>query len=144
MIVNVDDHVVDAYSAELHKLYLSIKPLDTNSIKFCALKDIFNSKHLITNLHSLKTFDVTYHLETIIDTETEIYRKLLIKSCDVDSQKLLVDIKTKNHPRLSLYRGFMKFMESDLHKTSKAESLSRKKYKKLISQIAFEMIKVCN
>lgn len=124
-------------------LYESKKPKGYDCIRFCALKDIFKCDNLDITKKYLKNFQVDYHLNTKIDVQTEIYRKLLIKFCDIDSHKLYDDIKTPGHPRLKLYRGFMKFMENDLYNTAEARDLSRKKYKKLVSKIAFEMIKVC-
>lgn len=140
-LVNVDDDTVDAYSEELQKLYERNKPKGEDCIRFCALKDIFECDDLDITKEYLKDFHVDYHLNTKIDAKTEIYRKLMIKCCDVDSHKLYDDIKTPGHPRLKLYRGFMKFMENDLYNTAEAKELSRKKYKKLVSKIAFEMIK---
>ncbi|ODV66559.1 hypothetical protein HYPBUDRAFT_141087 [Hyphopichia burtonii NRRL Y-1933] len=139
--INVDDNVVDEYGEELKKLYTANKPHDLDCIKFAALKDIFKSNTLETVERFLHGFEILYHLDTKIDRTTEIYRKLLIKTCDVESRKLQNDIKTPNHPRLKLYRGFMKFMETDLNNTGLVQQVSRKKFKKIVSQVAFEMIK---
>lgn len=142
-IVGVDDDVVDRYSLELQKLYSKLKPDDFDPISFYSMKDIFFHGDSINEIGHLLDFEIEHYLNTTIEPISESCRKLLISTCDTDSGKLKDDIRILNHPRLRLFRGFLKFMSEDLLLHPAAKSLSRKKYKKLVSKIAFEMIKVC-
>ncbi|KAF6066909.1 Pyoverdine/dityrosine biosynthesis family protein [Candida albicans] len=82
-----------------------------------------------------------HHLHTEIDEQSEFCRKILVSSCDTDCGKLRQDITTTGHPRLSLFRGFSKFMTEDLALHPTTSHLTRKKFKKIVAKIAFEMIK---
>lgn len=139
--INVDDDVVDKYTANLQQLYQNVKAESFEGIYFKGLNDCFQSetKHSIQSF--LKTLSIDHHLETKLDPSTEENRKILIYACDNNDEKLKNDIRNKDHPRLFLHRGFMKFMCEDLRSIPTTRELSNKKYKKIISRIAFEMIK---
>lgn len=140
--VGVDDGMVNEYFSKLHDLYLKVKPLDLDPIQFHSLVDIFSLKNTSFDKSMVDEVMLHHYLDTEIDAELELCRKILEASCDTDYGSLKRDIHTPNHPRLFLYRGFAKFMEEDLamHPIAKG---SRKKFKKTVSKIAFEMIKVC-
>lgn len=87
--------------------------------------------------------EILHHLDTNIDDESELCRKILTKSCDTDHGKLEIDIHTPGNPRLNLFRGFSRFMYEDLALHPFTTKLSKKKFKKLVSKVGFEMIKVC-
>lgn len=136
--INVDDHVVDEYGAKLERLYEELKPPGFDGLRFRSLNHCFQSqsKHRIASSLS----DLSHVLETRLDAETEENRKILMKGCDDGSDKLRRDIKTPNHPRLSLYRGFNKFMSDDLQQSAAAQGL-KKGFKKRVAVISFEMIR---
>lgn len=139
--INVNDNVVDEYTEQLKSLYKSIKPTGFDFIRFRGLNDCFMSEDKEGIACSLDYFNLNHHLNTELDEGTEINRKILMQACDNDCDKLKMEAKNPDHPRLSLHRGFMTFMREDLRETEVAKSLSNKKYKRLISLIAFEMIK---
>ncbi|SGZ58190.1 CIC11C00000002250 [Sungouiella intermedia] len=139
--INVDDNVVDAYTEGLKELYYKLKPDDFHSIIFRGLNDCFasDSKHLVEPL--LADVTVDHFLNTQLDKETEVNRKIMMLGCDEDALMLRLQINTPQHPRLYLYRGFNKFMSDDLSQYQLNNQLSGKKYKKLVSNVAFEMIR---
>lgn len=137
--IAVDDSNVNRYSAELKQMYKRIKPADSSPIKFCSLPEIFKfSKELPAMVENV---DLGHFLGTEIDPESEVCRKILMSSCDTDNGKLREDIKTPGHARLYLFRGFSKFMTEDLQFHPKVGKMTRKKFKKIVSQVAHEMIK---
>lgn len=139
--IGVDDFAVNSYNEELKKLYNRINKSGKCCIKFCSLLDIFQLKNFPIDPEILSDIDVTHHLGTRLDEESENCRKLMIHSCDSDQGSLKEDISKPDHPRLFLFRGFSKFMEEDLADHPKLLTLSKKKTKKAVAQIAFEMIK---
>lgn len=110
-------------------------------IRFASLNDIFSIHDTPVKVPDLSEISVPHHVETEIDQESEICRKLLTASCDTDCGQLKNDIDTPNHPRLALYRGFARFMEEDLATHPTILQSSKKKHKKIVSKVAFEMIK---
>lgn len=137
--IAVDDSKVNRYSAALKQMYKKIKQADTSPIKFCSLPEIFEfSKELPAMVEHV---DLGHFLGTEIDPVSEVCRKILMSSCDTDNGKLREDIKTPGHARLYLFRGFSKFMTEDLQFHPKAGKMTRKKFKKIVSQVAYEMIK---
>lgn len=139
--INVDDEVVDLYTAQLVELYDRIKPEGFEGVYFRGLNDCFESSKKALVAKCLDSVRVDHPLETTLEQETETNRKILMLGCDNNADKLREQIKTPKHPRLYLYRGFNKFMHEDLINTPAAASLSKKKFKKLVSQVAFEMIR---
>lgn len=139
--IGVDDLKVNRYSQALKDLYLSIKPVDSNPIKFCSLPDIFNLKNSKFEEFLVEDVELGHYLGTEIDAESETCRKILVSTCDTDCGQLRQDITTPGHSRLALFRGFSKFMTEDLVHHPKVSKMSRKQYKKIVSKVAFEMIK---
>lgn len=140
--IGVDDSKVNRYFQELQNLYQNLKPKDSNPIRFCSLPEIFkcfgNSGF---DVGWVENVTLGHHLHTEIDDQSEFCRKILVSSCDTDCGKLRQDITTTGHPRLSLFRGFSKFMTEDLALHPTTSHLTRKKFKKIVAKIAFEMIK---
>lgn len=139
--IHVDDDMVDAYFTKLEAMYQRVKPPGFNGIIFRGLNDCFESDERSIVAELLQSVEVDHHIPTQLDEETEMNRKVLMLGCDDNADVLRKQIMTPNHPRLYLYRGFNKFMYEDLSQTELAKNISRKKYKKLISQVAFEMIR---
>lgn len=139
--INVDDDIVDEYTTHLIELYEKIKDKDFEGIYFKGLNDCFRSENKAAVEGFLQTISIDHHLQTKLDPLTEDNRKVLIYACDNDNEKLKQDIKDKNHPRLFLHRGFMKFMCEDLNDIPMVKTWSNKKFKKVVSHVAFEMIK---
>lgn len=139
--INVDDDIVDAYTASLKKLYHRLRPDGFDGVVFRGLNDCFaaESKHLVEPL--LLEVTVDHFLDTKLDRETETNRKIMMLGCDENADLLRLQINTPHHPRLYLYRGFNKFMYDDLTQYQNSKQLSKKKFKKLVSQVAFEMIR---
>ncbi|CAK9437264.1 uncharacterized protein LODBEIA_P16420 [Lodderomyces beijingensis] len=137
--IAVDDSVVNEYSAALKKLYRSICD-DDDCIRFRSLPEIFKLTRSF-NCSMVDHVELGHYLDTEIDPESEICRKILMNSCDTDNGKLYMEVHTPGHPRLSLFRGFSKFMVEDLQFHPTVRNISRKKLKKIASQVAFEMIK---
>lgn len=133
---------MDDYSKELRSLYKKLNNTGDDIIRFCSLKDIFAFQMFDFKASSVKDSELVNLLGTKVEEESDICRKLLVWSCDTDVGQLAKDINTENHPRLFLFRGFARFMEEDLVGFKIENNLSKKKYKKMISKIAFEMIKV--
>ncbi|CAI5755542.1 unnamed protein product [Candida verbasci] len=133
--IAVDDAKVNKYSKLLKELYYKIKPIDFNPITFSSLPEIFK----LESFHLCPNVELTHYIPTQLDEESEVCRKILVATCDTDAGKLRQDILTDGHPRLALFRGFSKFMTEDLQAHSL--QMTRKKYKKMVANIAFEMIK---
>lgn len=139
--IHVDDDMVDLYFKKLEALYHRVKPREFDGIIFRGLNDCFRSTENEFIADLLREVDVDHHIPTQLDKETEFNRKVLMLGCDDNADLLRKQIKTPNHPRLYLYRGFSKFMCEDLAKTEIAKAVLKKKYKKLILAVAFEMIR---
>lgn len=139
--INVDDDVVDTYTERLQKVYCNVKPAGFDGIQFRGLNDCFNSdtKYLVEPM--LHDVEIDHFLGTKLDHTTELNRKILMVGCDDNADNLRRQIGTAGHPRLYLYRGFNKFMSDDLVHYQREKKLSGKKYKRLVSQVAFEMIR---
>lgn len=139
--INVDDDVVDEYTNNLKKMYERVKPKGFDRILFRGLNDCFASSTKSFVEPMLLEVTIDHYLDTKLDSETETNRKILMVGCDDNADTLREEINTPQHPRLFLYRGFNKFMLDDLTQYQAAKKLSGKKYKKLVSQVAFEMIR---
>lgn len=139
--INVDDDVVDRYTQHLVDLYENIKPDGFDGIIFRGLNHCFESDLKEHVMPILEGIEIDHHLETSLDVATEINRKILMLGCDDNAELIREQIKTPGHSRLYLYRGFNKFMYEDLMNTPTAKSLSGKKFKKLVGQVAYEMIR---
>ncbi|RLV95453.1 Spore wall maturation protein DIT1 [Spathaspora sp. JA1] len=139
--IGVDDTKVNQYSQALKDLYEKLKPADWNPIKFCSLPEIFRLKSSNFEEGLVSDVELEHHLGTELDHESETCRKILVTSCDTDAGKLRRDITTEGHPRLALFRGFSKFMTEDLALHPNVSNMSKKKYKKIVAGVAFEMIK---
>lgn len=138
--INVDDDVVDSYTEKLKKLYQDLKPEGFDGIHFRGLNDCFASPIKTKITSYLADITIDHYLDTKLDEGTEINRKIMMLGCDDNAETLRDEIKTPLHPRLFLYRGFNKFMYEDLGNTPMAKAMSRKKFKKMVSSVAYEMI----
>lgn len=139
--INVDDDVVDRYTEQLMEVYEKFRPDGFDGIHFRGLNDCFKSSAKSLVMPFLEEVPIDHHLDTVIDDETDINRKVLMLGCDDNADLLREQIRTPGHSRLYLYRGFNKFMSEDLIGTAKAKELSGKKYKKLVSNVSYEMIR---
>lgn len=139
--VNVGDDVVDTFTLELKKIYHRVRPEGFDHLFFKGLNECFESKTKNEIAHVLQNVEVDHYLPTKLDKETEVNRKILMLGCDDSADLIREQIKTPGHPRLYLYRGFNKFMQEDLINTPTANEISLKKFKKMVSSIAFEMIR---
>lgn len=139
--IHVDDEMVDQYFTELEGIYERVKPEGFTGLIFKGLNDCFKSELRERVAEELDSVIVEHHLPTQLDKDTEFNRKVLMLGCDDNVDRLRKQIQTPNHPRLYLYRGFNKFMCEDLAQTTFAKSISKKKYKKMILAVAFEMIR---
>lgn len=142
--VGVNDDIVDEYSKELQNLYRKLNPNEDDLIRFFSLKDIFSLNKYPLDPSVVEKVPLNHYLGTQIEEASDLCRKLLVHSCDTDAGELRKNVTTEGHPRLYLYRGFSRFMEEDLVDHPFTKDMSRKGYKKTISKIAFEMIKVCD
>jgi len=123
-------------------LYQLIKPKGFCPIRFQSLPQLFSISETNFNLSYVESTQLVYHLQTKITEESDICRKILVRSCDTDCGQLRKDIRTPGHPRVQLYRGFSKFMLEDLALLPTVNNLSKKKLKKIAEKVSFEMIKV--
>lgn len=147
--IGVDDDVVDVYTRKLREMYASIikgNPLYENGkgpIGFVSLKDLFfsSSQGVVLSEDYAHHVKLPHYTGSVICEDAELCRKLMMIGCDTDSGKLRSDIGNEDSPRLRLYRGFTKFMNEDLSLHPNLQGLTRKKFKKIVSQVAFEMIK---
>lgn len=139
-LVAVDDDVVDKYFKALKQIYESLNA-ESDPIRFCSLVDIFSLKKSDFDDSIVEDVQIVHYLNTKVNKEAEACRKVLLASCDTDCGNLNRDIKTLNHPRLFLFRGFSRFMTEDLKNHPIINQVSRKKFKKIVSKVAFEMIK---
>lgn len=139
--VNVDDDVVDTFTEELKKIYKRIRPEGFDNLFFKGLNECFESESKGDVANFLLGYSVDHYLPTILDAETEVNRKILMLGCDDSADLIREQIRTPGHPRLYLYRGFNKFMKEDLINTPIAKMTSAKKFKKMVSGVAFEMIR---
>ncbi|WPK24611.1 hypothetical protein PUMCH_001890 [Australozyma saopauloensis] len=139
--VNVDDDVVDEFTQGLKDIYDRVRPQGFDGLFFKGLNDCFEShcKAEISNV--LDGIEVDHYLETKLDRETELNRKILMLGCDDSAELIREQIQTPGHPRLYLYRGFNKFMKEDLMSTPAAKLSSQKRFKKMVSNVSFEMIR---
>lgn len=139
--INVNDDVVDQYTAQLEELYHRVKPEGFEGVHFRGLNHCFQSSQTNLVANYLLEVEVDHYLDTALDRRTETNRKVLMLGCDDNAETLRQQIMIPKHPRLYLYRGFNKFMYEDLVNTATAQSLSRKKFKRLVSLVSFEMIR---
>lgn len=139
----MNDSIVDEYSNYLKQLYDKIKPLGSDEcIQFRSLSQLFSLEQFKFNESLTDNVNLNHYLGTQLNPEAELCRKILIESCDTNSENLKNEISQEHHPRLYLYRGFSKFMTEDLALNPLVPKMSRKNYKRMVCKIAFEMIKV--
>lgn len=141
--IGVDDDIVDNYTEHLHQLYEKVKTPGHDAIGFCGLKDLF-----FTGIASeqfdptwVEEVEVPHYTGTAICPVSDVSRQILMKGCDTDDGRLRKQIGIDGHPRLHLYRGFSRFMMEDLTLLPFFAKSSRKGFKKIISKVAFNMIK---
>lgn len=142
--IGVDDDVVDRYTERLRYFYSKIIEDDKSNedyVDFVSLKDLFFKKDYEFDESLIADVQLPHYTGSKICEDSELSRRLLIAGCDTDAGKLRKDIEEADHPRLHLYRGFSRFMLEDLALHPYCKTLSRKTFKKIVSKVAFEMIK---
>lgn len=141
--IGVDDDVVDQYTNQLHGMYEKCQVEDADAIGFCGLNELFFEGNSSTSFDPAWVEDVSvlHYTGTNISSVSDTSRQILMKGCDTDDGSLRKEVNIPNHPRLHLYRGFSRFMMEDLALLPFFESYSRKKFKKVVSKIAFNMIR---
>lgn len=140
VIVGADDGDVDIYGSNLHTMARNIT--DPETLDFMSLPDIFSSKmHKFDNKY-VEGLNLPHYLDTQIESEAEMCRKIMMNACQTDDSILRGLIDKQDPIKLALYRGFRKFMEEDLAMNPIVSSVSRKAKKNLCGKVAFEMIKV--
>ncbi|SCU83289.1 LAFA_0D02740g1_1 [Lachancea sp. 'fantastica'] len=141
--IGVDDDVVDAYTAKLHELYNSLATPGVDAIGFVGLKELFLGDNTMTSFDEsmVSEIDLPHYTGSKICEVSELSRRILMKGFDTDDGRLRQQILIPGHPRLHLFRGFSKFMMDDLSHLSHFKNSSRKGFKKVVSKVAFEMIK---
>ncbi|CAI1853507.1 hypothetical protein SEUBUCD646_0B05090 [Saccharomyces eubayanus] len=141
--IGVDDDVVTTYTTKLHELYKRVAIPGVDAIGFCGLNELFFSGAAgdIFNPDWVSDTEVAHYTGTQICSKSDLSRQILMKGCDTDAGRLKKQIAIQDHPRLHLYRGFSRFMMEDLSLLTHFQTFSRKKFKKTISKIAFNMIK---
>ena len=141
--IGVDDDKVDRYTNHLHELYKKCEIPGHDAIGFCGLNDLFFSGKSVDTFdkHWVEDVEIAYYTGSKILEDAHLSRQILMKACDTDDGRLREQINIPGHPRLTLFRGFSKFMTEDLQLLPYFQSFSRKKFKKTVSKIAFNMIK---
>ncbi|CCE63302.1 hypothetical protein TPHA_0E02100 [Tetrapisispora phaffii CBS 4417] len=142
--IGVDDDVVDTYTMRLHELYKSLSVGKENYIQFYGLNEIFfgDAKTIqYFNKEWTKDVEICHLTGSKINAKADLSREVLMKGCDTDDGRLKKHINTDGHARLYLYRGFSKFMSEDLQLQPLFQAMSKKKFKKTVSKVAFNMIK---
>ncbi|SCU88679.1 LANO_0D02784g1_1 [Lachancea nothofagi CBS 11611] len=141
--IGVDDDVVDAYTAKLHDLYRTIASPATDAIGFVGLTELFFTGETMLDFDEDMVCDVDlpHYTGSKISENSELSRKILMKGFDTDDGRLRQQILMPGHPRLHLFRGFSKFMMDDLSQLTHFKTSSKKCFKKVVSKVAFEMIK---
>lgn len=141
--IGVDDDVVDNYTARLHELYEKCKIPGVDAVAFCGLNDLFFSgvSAELFDPSWVQDIEVLHYTGTKISSVSDISRQILMKGCDTDDGTLRKEVNIPGHPRLNLYRGFSRFMMEDLILLPFFEKYSKKGFKKIVSKIAFNMIK---
>lgn len=141
--IGVDDDVVNSYTAKLHQFYDKIAVPGVDAIGFCGLNDLFFSGAAATRFHPqlIEEMEIEHFTGSKICAMSDVSRAILMKGCDTDDGRLRKQISIDGHPRLNLYRGFSRFMMEDLSRLPNFEKASKKSFKKVVSKIAFNMIK---
>ncbi|SJM88692.1 probable Spore wall maturation protein DIT1 [Zygosaccharomyces bailii] len=141
--IGVDDDVVNTYTQNLHNMYQAIATPGLDSVGLCGLNDLFFSGQASPHFDArwIEDSKLEHYTGTKICSVSEASRAILMKGCDTDDGRLRKQIGISGHPRLHLFRGFARFMEEDLSQSSHFENSSRKRFKKVVSKVAFNMIK---
>lgn len=141
--IGVDDDVVNSYTAKLHQLYENIAIPGVDAIGFCGLNDLFFNGAAAPKFNTglIKDVQIGHFTGTKVCSVSDVSRSILMKGCDTDDGRLRKQISIDGHPRLHLYRGFSRFMMEDLIRLPYFENTSRKGFKKVVSKIAFNMIR---
>lgn len=141
--IGVDDDIVSTYTAQLHQLYEKVKIPGVDAIGFCGLNDLFFGGAAASNFNFkfIEEVKLNHYTGTQICSVSDVSRAIMMKGCDTDDGRLRKQISIDGHPRLHLYRGFSRFMMEDLSRLPFFKDTSRKGFKKIISKIAFNMIR---
>lgn len=134
---------MDSYTERLHDLYQKIATPGVDSVGFVGLKELFFQKDSVADFDEdmIAEMDLPHYTGSKICEISELSRKILMKGFDTDDGRLKRQIQIPNHPRLHLFRGFSRFMIDDLSHLPHFKDVSRKSFKKVVSKVAFEMIK---
>lgn len=141
--IGVNDDIVSTYTAQLHQLYEKVKIPGVDAIGFCGLNDLFFGGAAASNFNFkfIEEVKLNHYTGTQICSVSDVSRAIMMKGCDTDDGRLRKQISIDGHPRLHLYRGFSRFMMEDLSRLPFFKDTSRKGFKKIISKIAFNMIR---
>lgn len=113
-------------------------------IDFCSLPQIFEDGLHKFNPDYVKDIELPHHLETEIEENSELCRKIMIAGCHTSDAILRELIDNKDPAKVALYCGFTKFMEEDLALHPTCLATSKKSARKIVKKCAFEMMKVCD
>ncbi|CAR24728.1 Dit1p [Lachancea thermotolerans CBS 6340] len=141
--IGVDDDVVDEYTDRLHGFYQNLAVPGNDAIGFAGLKELFFTGETVLDFDEEMVSDIElpHYTGSKICENSELSRRILMKGFDTDDGSLRKQILIPGHPRLHLFRGFSKFMIDDLSHLAHFKNVSRKCFKKVVSKVAFEMIK---
>ncbi|CCH58046.1 hypothetical protein TBLA_0A02470 [Henningerozyma blattae CBS 6284] len=141
--IGVDDDIVNSYTCKLHQLYERLAIPGHDAIGFCGLNTLFFDGITAPKFDPkwVSEVKVEHYTGSKICALSDLSRQVLLRGCDTDAGQLKKEIAIDGHPRLYLYRGFSKFMSEDLRLLPYFKDMSRKKFKKTVSKIAFNMIK---
>lgn len=141
--IGVDDDIVSSYTAKLHQLYEKVRIPGVEAIGFCGLNDLFFGGAAASkfDFKFIEDVKLNHYTGTQICSVSDVSRAIMMKGCDTDDGRLRKQIGIDGHPRLHLYRGFSRFMMEDLSRLPFFKDSSKKGFKKIISKIAFNMIK---
>lgn len=140
--------MVDQYSEQLQAMAQRLveRPQDEGAIDFVSLWDIFFSNPemaALFNTSFVEHVDLTHFVQTKLDENAELCRRMLMASCQIGSDVLSNLIKGGDESTVALYRGFSRFMLEDLAVHPSCMEQSASKRKKLATKVAAEMIQVC-
>lgn len=144
--IGVDDNTVAVYTEALHSLTQTIlnqMNCKKDTIEFFGLNEIFYRNDTFNKFNAkwVEHVEVPHYTGSKICPDSDLSRQIMMKGFDTDTGTLAKQIHIRGHPRLSLYRGFSRFMMEDLALVPHFQNFSRKQFKKTISKIAFNMIK---
>lgn len=139
---------MDAYSAKLVEMNdrIAAEQNSNNRVGFQSLVDLFDLKNasiLPSELaEELDIPEINHYLETTLEKEAELCRRILMSGCQSDRSALRRRIDSGDPAILALYRGFSRFMLEDLELHPATRKMTKSQRKKLSIKVSFEMIMV--